>query len=642
MSKTNRIYKIFMTTMIVAIAGMLLAMGIIAAQKTMKLGVRFPSNPNYRLEIWIQKTGEDAQPVFCNFEDEGLNKQVEMQNGITSLDGNTISADNSFFTKYGNDFTLIIKNYTESTGIEVSMTSTATMLQGGNGIPAQIEAEKTAASKFENEQSLDSVSFRVYVNSVFPQTTSLKIIISELNSYSVTVDSTTNNFNFDGATKNEIGADYTAILKAHTGYNLSITVKQGGVTLTAGQDYTWDAGTGQLRIPSVTGNIEITCVAILAQGTITFNWNNDVDGLAVTYKSTTPPSEMTYTSGETKVLNDNDITKVGCEFLGWTYPGQTEPQKNLDLGTLSGDLEITANWGATLVKGGNYNLSSFGYLVYSNFVSEVNLAVERPTLGNIYNSLLKSITFGYWEDYKDFVLVDTYNNTENTIAYGIPIDVNGEGSIRLFGNGTKAYILSPNKIFANENLDKLFESSVVVNSGSNGVPLTYTHEINELIFDNFDTSKVTNTSYMFYDCSDLTSLDLSSFNTANVTDMSYMFYGCSGLTSLDLSNFNTANVTGMRSMFQNCDRLTSLDLSSFNTSKVTDMSYMFNSCSNLTKIYVGDLWSTGAVTTSNSMFSACTKLVGGNGTSYATVGVTDASYARIDEPGTPGYLTLKT
>ena len=33
MSKSSRIYKIFMTTMIVAIAGMLLAMGIIAAQK---------------------------------------------------------------------------------------------------------------------------------------------------------------------------------------------------------------------------------------------------------------------------------------------------------------------------------------------------------------------------------------------------------------------------------------------------------------------------------------------------------------------------------------------------------------------------------------------------------------------------------
>ena len=39
--------------MIVAIAGMLLAMGIIAAQKTMKLGVQFSSNPNYKLEVFI-------------------------------------------------------------------------------------------------------------------------------------------------------------------------------------------------------------------------------------------------------------------------------------------------------------------------------------------------------------------------------------------------------------------------------------------------------------------------------------------------------------------------------------------------------------------------------------------------------------
>ena len=30
--------------------------------------------------------------------------------------------------------------------------------------------------------------------------------------------------------------------------------------------------------------------------------------------------------------------------------------------------------------------------------------------------------------------------------------------------------------------------------------------------------------YMFYNCSDLQSLDLSSFNTQNVTDMNDMFY----------------------------------------------------------------------------------------------------------------------
>ena len=40
---------------------------------------------------------------------------------------------------------------------------------------------------------------------------------------------------------------------------------------------------------------------------------------------------------------------------------------------------------------------------------------------------------------------------------------------------------------------------------------------------------LTNTSFMFSNCSSLKSIDLSSFNTNNVTDMSWMFYKCSFL-----------------------------------------------------------------------------------------------------------------
>ena len=62
---------------------------------------------------------------------------------------------------------------------------------------------------------------------------------------------------------------------------------------------------------------------------------------------------------------------------------------------------------------------------------------------------------------------------------------------------------------------------------------------------------------MFYNCSKLTSLDLSNLNTKNVTNMSGMFSTCSSLTSLDLSNFNTNNVTNMWRMFyrinKNCN-----------------------------------------------------------------------------------------
>jgi len=38
------------------------------------------------------------------------------------------------------------------------------------------------------------------------------------------------------------------------------------------------------------------------------------------------------------------------------------------------------------------------------------------------------------------------------------------------------------------------------------------------------------------------------------------------------------------------------------------------------------------------MFNGCTSLVGGNGTTYNS-SHTDATYARIDRAGTPGYFT---
>ena len=83
-----------------------------------------------------------------------------------------------------------------------------------------------------------------------------------------------------------------------------------------------------------------------------------------------------------------------------------------------------------------------------------------------------------------------------------------------------------------------------------------------------------NAKHMFYECSSLTSLDLSNFNTNNVTSMYCMFSDCSSLTSLNLSNFNTNNVTNMSYMFSYCSSLTSLTLSNFNTSNVTNMRSM--------------------------------------------------------------------
>ena len=155
-----------------------------------------------------------------------------------------------------------------------------------------------------------------------------------------------------------------------------------------------------------------------------------------------------------------------------------------------------------------------------------------------------------------------------------------------------------------------------------------------------NTSEVTSMAYMFCNCSILTSLDVSHFNTSKVTDMRYMFYNCRTLTSLDVSSFNTSKVTNMCALFLNC-KLTSLDLSGFNTSKVTNMRYMFAGGLNQQTIYVGNDWSTAAVTESSDMFTNCFNLVGGQGTTYDASHV-DKAYAHIDGgTSNPGYFTAK-
>ena len=96
--------------------------------------------------------------------------------------------------------------------------------------------------------------------------------------------------------------------------------------------------------------------------------------------------------------------------------------------------------------------------------------------------------------------------------------------------------------------------------------------------EDWDTSNVVNMGCMFQSCKSLTSLDLSNWDTSNATSMYYMFYNCKKLTELDLSKFDTSNVTSMHNMFDGCNKLTSLDLSKFDTSNVTSMNYMFMGC----------------------------------------------------------------
>ena len=169
------------------------------------------------------------------------------------------------------------------------------------------------------------------------------------------------------------------------------------------------------------------------------------------------------------------------------------------------------------------------------------------------------------------------------------------------------------------NTAKVTDMSYMFDNCSSLTSLDVTH---------FNTANVTNMSSMFSSCPSLTSLDVTHFNTAKVTDMSYMFCRCLSLTSLDVTYFNTTNVTDMSYMFSRCVALTSLYLTNFNTEKVTDMNNMFSYCRALTTIYASSKFVTTQVSNSSGMFKNCEKLKGEE--ECTNDKATDKTYAKIE------------
>lgn len=189
--------------------------------------------------------------------------------------------------------------------------------------------------------------------------------------------------------------------------------------------------------------------------------------------------------------------------------------------------------------------------------------------------------------------------------------------------------------------------------------------ISDLDVSNFDTGNVINMNAMFNGCKKLETLDITSFNTSNVTDMGYMFAECSSLSSLDVTNFDTtkvknmmwmfldlsvtsldvtnmnvSNVTNMSYMFDNCLKLEQLDLSTWNTTNLENTFSMFSGCSSLKTIYVSpNKWNMDKVSNASNMFLDCKVLTGGLGTKaeWSSNGIV----AHIDLEDNPGLFTPK-
>ncbi len=207
--------------------------------------------------------------------------------------------------------------------------------------------------------------------------------------------------------------------------------------------------------------------------------------------------------------------------------------------------------------------------------------------------------------------ISTEDNTISTEDSRTPIYV-------WFDNGIIYYYSENEKILLNDNSNRLFQNLTALEEidlssfdTSNVTDMSYMFnyctKLKQLDLSNFDTSNVTSIQAMFQRCESLEEVDLSSFDTSNVTSLAGMFNYCTKLKQLDLSNFDTSNVTSIRGMFQRCESLEEVDLSNFNTSKVTDMAYLFNNDINLKSINISN-FDTSNVTDMSYMFGSCYNL----------------------------------
>ena len=273
-------------------------------------------------------------------------------------------------------------------------------------------------------------------------------------------------------------------------------------------------------------------------------------------------------------------------------------------------------------------------------------------------------------------------NDPRTIAKYI---CNAKGVVPTFNSGYVAY-----KVNERDNGDGTYTTSIIADDISN-LPTTInfkgikqlqkvyylnTSAVTDMSFmfngcsnltyinaDNLVHSGVTTLAYLFITCTNLESIDVSSWDTSNVTNMDRIFASCFKLSSIvgvdnwDVSkvkNFNlafshtsieslgvsswiTSSATSMASMFTNCSKLTSLDVSNWDTSSVTDMGGMFQGCSRLTSLDLSG-WDTSSLGIINYMFRDCQSLTYLDLSSWDTSRITQTTQA-IDRCG--ALKTLK-
>ncbi|MBO5142132.1 MAG: BspA family leucine-rich repeat surface protein [Treponema sp.] len=159
------------------------------------------------------------------------------------------------------------------------------------------------------------------------------------------------------------------------------------------------------------------------------------------------------------------------------------------------------------------------------------------------------------------------------------------------------------------NLTKISSNFTIPNSVTNCSSMFYNcSSLTEIPSTLTIPNSVTNCSSMFNYCTSLTTIPSTLTIPNSVTQCNAMFYNCSSLTEIPSTLTIPNSVTDCSWMFNRCSSLTTIPSTLTIPNSVTNCAYMFSYCSSLTTI-PSTLTIPNLVTKCNSMFSGCTKLI---------------------------------
>lgn len=178
---------------------------------------------------------------------------------------------------------------------------------------------------------------------------------------------------------------------------------------------------------------------------------------------------------------------------------------------------------------------------------------------------------------------------------GLTFDAEFDGA-SMFVQSNIQYVDFSNNSFTNIiNVNGMFASNNAGTFDLHGSNFNLSTDKLDSMFDSCSNLKVlnmTNVSMptsvesvyaMFFECTSLTTLDLSSLHFSNLITIKACFENCSSLQTLNIENWNLAQATNTTNAFKNCVKLENLSIGNLPDYKASTYKWGFETCTALTR-----------------------------------------------------------